>query len=96
MAFMPIHSRKRNGVLSPQTSICPFKNNCKAFVFLFLVFLRDGIEEVSCLKCRDKPYQYIESRENNSCRAACEADIAEAVELLVDRDGCSTAAERRR
>ena len=41
---------------------------------------------------KHEPHQYIESWENNSCRPASEADITEAVELLVDWDGCKTRA----
>lgn len=33
-------------------------------------------------------YQYIEGRENNSCSTRRKANITEAIELLVDWNGC--------
>lgn len=39
-------------------------------------------------------YQNVESRKHNSSCTGCETDIADAVELLVNRNGCKALKKR--
>jgi hypothetical protein len=67
------------------------RQKMNATIFLFVLILcKMELKKFLVKECKHKPHQYIESRENNSCRPASEADITEAVELLVDWDGCKS------
>lgn len=96
IAFIPIHSKNKNGVRSPQTSIC----------LVIKTFIEESQWEIKPKGEKEKSnepersfllklmhynfytytYQYVQKREDDSSCSSCETNIAEAIELLVNWD----------